>query len=230
MIITIDGPAGSGKSTVAKMLACRLSELLGHPFEYLDTGSMYRAATLLGMRAGVDWERSDALASLAESAEIGIIDGRTFLNGEDVTDCVRQPEITHYTRFVADNACIRQKMVDLQRAYAFGRDIVSDGRDQGTVVFPGADCKFYLTATLTERATRRLGELAFRGVIGDFEEIREQIRLRDERDMSRAVGPLCEPADSIRIVSDGLTVEEVVSLALEQVLSTKKPPSQPKPE
>jgi len=215
MIITLDGPAGAGKSSVAKRLALRLSEKLGKVFEYLDTGSMYRAVTLLGIRSNIDWQVPVQLERLAEGAAITIVAGRTLLNGEDITEAVRQPAITEQSRFAANNPVIRQIMVDQQRTIAQtfladNKGLVTEGRDQGTVVFPDADCKFFLTATPEERTRRRLGEMQQRGIIGEFDEIYRQITDRDARDANRKVGPLCEPADAHRIMSDGMTLDEVV--------------------
>ena len=220
MIITLDGPAGAGKSTVAKRLALRLTEKSGKVFEYLDTGSMYRAVALLGIRSNVDWQIPEQLERCAANAVMMIIDGRTLLNGEDVTEAVRTPAVTEKTRFAADNPVIRQMMVEQQRniAQAFltaNKGLVTEGRDQGTVVFPDAACKFFLTATPEERTRRRLGELQQRGIAGNFEEIYRQITERDARDTVRPVGPLCEPPDAHRIVSDGMTIVDVVERIVE---------------
>ena len=215
MIITLDGPAGAGKSTVAKRLAQRLTKKQGKTFEYLDTGSMYRAVTLLGIRNNVDWEISEQLERFAERADISIVDGRTLLSGEDITELVRTPKITEKSRFAANNPVIRQMMVEQQRIIAqsfltAGKGLVTEGRDQGTVVFPDAAYKFFLTATPEERARRRLGELQQRGITGEFDDILRQITERDGRDTARSVGPLCEPPDAHRIVSDGRTIDEIV--------------------
>ncbi|MDR0328117.1 MAG: (d)CMP kinase [Planctomycetaceae bacterium] len=227
MIVTIDGPAGAGKSTVAKRLAQQLTEEQGKTFEYLDTGSMYRAVTLLGIRNCVDWHIPEQLERVVRNAVIHVVDGRTFLNGEDVTEDVRSLAITEKSRFSADNPVIRQIMVEQQQniAQTFlaeNKGLVTEGRDQGTVVFPDAACKFFLTAAPEERTRRRLGELRQRGLNGEFDEILRQITERDERDARRAVGPLCEPPDAHRIDSDGMTSDEVVERMAEICCKKKK--------
>lgn len=215
IVVTIDGPAGAGKSTVSRRLAETLTERTSTPFEYLDTGSMYRAVALLGIRNDVDWNDAGRLEALAAAAKIDVDAGRTFLDDRNVTDAVRSAEVTAKTRFAADNPAIRRRMVELQRDVAArwlreGKGLVAEGRDQGTVVFPEAQCKFFLTATPEERARRRCSEMLQRGEGGDFDDILNGIVERDRRDSRREVGPLRRPDDAVEIISDGQSVDEVV--------------------
>src|SRR5437870_2513203 len=146
MIITIDGPAGAGKSSAARALAQRLG------FEFLDTGAMYRAVTLAGLRAGADLANQDALRALLDNLQLEMTPGHIVVNGEDVTGAIRSPEVTAASGAVASSALVRQRLVDMQRRLAAGRNIVCEGRDQGTIVFPDAACKFFLSADPAERA------------------------------------------------------------------------------
>ncbi|MGA2618352.1 MAG: (d)CMP kinase [Thermoguttaceae bacterium] len=204
MVITIDGPAGAGKSTVARALALRLG------FCYLDTGAMYRAVALAGVRQGIDWQRPEQLARLAAGLEIRMDGPRILLDGEDVTDAVRSSDVTAVTRHAADNPQVRERLVALQRAAAAGRNIVTEGRDQGTVAFPDAACKIFLTAGSEERARRRLHDLQARGESASLEEVLAAQARRDREDASRPVGPLVPAADAVEVRTDGLTPQEVV--------------------
>ncbi len=211
MIVTIDGPAGAGKSSAARTLARRLG------FRFLDTGAMYRAVALAGAQSGVDWQIPSQLADLATGLKIDLVHDRVLLNGTDVTDAIRTVEITALTHFAANNPVVRACLVELQRRAVGADRVVSEGRDQGTVVFPGAACKIFLTASPTERARRRLRDLAQRGEHLSFDAVLEQQNLRDERDEQRAVGPLRPAPDAVHLVTDGLSPEEVVD-RLEQIV------------
>jgi cytidylate kinase len=218
MIVTIDGPAGAGKSTVARALARRLG------FRYLDTGAMYRAVALVGLRHGLDWNRPDELAALARRLRIELIGDRVYLDGEDVTEEVRSSTVTAVTRYAAGNPEIRRHLVGRQRAAAEGQDIVTEGRDQGTVVFPHAECKIYLTAGPEERARRRVRDLEARGEKADFASVLAAINRRDREDADRPVGPLRPATDSLEVPTDDLTIEEVVD-RLEAIVAARRPPA-----
>jgi cytidylate kinase len=204
MIITIDGPAGAGKSTVARALARQLG------FRFLDTGAMYRAVALAGMRRGLDWDVPDDLARLARKVDIRVDGDRICLDGEDVSEAIRTSEITAVTRYAAQNPKVRAHLVELQRKIAGQDDIVAEGRDQGTVVFPGAECKIFLTASPLERAKRRLRDLQCQGEPVTLEQVLTAQERRDREDSSRDVGPLAPANDALEVSTDGMTLEEVV--------------------
>ena len=215
-VVTIDGPAGAGKSATSRALAKRLG------FEYLNTGAMYRAIALRALRLRVDLTNASALAAVARAITLESIDGRTIMDGEDVTDAVRAPEISRVVRYPANAPEVRALLVEQQRRIGLSRAIVTEGRDQGTAVFPDARCKFYLDASAEERARRRLGELRARGEEAALDVILSQILERDRLDSERAVGPLCAPEDAVRVDSDGKTIEEVVD-EMERVARAKLP-------
>ena len=204
MIVTIDGPAGSGKSSAARALARRLG------FRFLDTGAMYRAVTLAALRRGIEWDDEAALALLAAEVEIRLTDDQVFLDDEDVTDEVRAFEITTLTQHAADNRQVRELMVDLQREMAAAENIVTEGRDQATLVFPGAEFKIYLTASDEVRAQRRFEDLLSRGEQVTLEEVLERQKLRDQRDLEREFGGLRKAEDSIVLNTDGMSPAEVI--------------------
>jgi CMP/dCMP kinase len=214
MLITIDGPAGAGKSSVAKLLAKRLG------FRFLDTGAMYRAVALAGMHAGLDWDMPSDLAELARHLRLRVEGERIFLDGEDVSEAIRTTEVTAVTRYAADNPAVRSQLVELQRRTAAGQDIVTEGRDQGTVAFPDADCKFYLMASPEERARRRLNELAAKNQPVTLEQVLAAQNRRDREDSSRSVGPLLPADDAIEISTDGLSLDAVVE-KLEAIVREK---------
>jgi cytidylate kinase len=209
MVITIDGPAGTGKSTVSRAVAERLG------FDFLDTGAMYRAIGLAALRREVPMDSPRELAFVAEHSRVEFDWSRkppgVLLNGEPVGHLLRGKEATDAAKYVAQVPAIRHKLVDEQRAIGRARgNLVTEGRDQGSVVFPDARYKFYLTATPEERARRRARELRGRGEIVDEKEILQQIVDRDEKDRSRLVGPLAIP--------DGATVIDTTDLNMDQVI------------
>lgn len=208
-VITIDGPAASGKSTVARLLADRLGAT------FLDTGAMYRAVTWAAVNDKADLSDEERLVRVIENhtfafeAEHGLI--RALVDGEDVTEALRDPELTTRVRHVASAPRARERLVQMQRAFAAGHErVVTEGRDQGTVVFPDADVKFYLTAETIERARRRANELVGKGVDADMEHIRLAIEARDQSDQNRPVGPLKPAEDAIEVDTTSLSIEEVV--------------------
>jgi cytidylate kinase len=205
MIVTIDGPAGAGKSSAARRLAQRLG------FRFLDTGAMYRAVTLSARRQGVAWDDPAQLARVAREMILEMTDDRVHLDGEDVTAAIRTFAVTSLTRHAADNQEVRRELVRRQREFAEGRDIVTEGRDQATVVFPNAQCKIYLTAGEQERARRRFADLVARGEEVQFDEVLRKQRMRDERDLQREFGGLIKSEDSIEVRTDSCTPDEVVA-------------------
>jgi cytidylate kinase len=205
MIVTIDGPAGSGKSSAARLLASRLG------FEFLDTGAMYRAVTFAAMRAAIDMSDEDALARLLSTLRLELPGSRILLNGEDVTGLIRTPEITAASGVIASSPVVRRQLVEWQRQLTVGRSVVSEGRDQGTIVFPQAACKFFLVADPRERAGRRQREMQSRGQNIPFDEVLKAQEARDLRDRERAIAPMVPAADAIKMDSTGLTIDEVVA-------------------
>lgn len=217
MIVTIDGPAGAGKSSAARSLARRLG------FRFLDTGAMYRAVALAALKRDHDWSQPEELVALARRIKLELDDDRVFLDGADVSEAIREIAVTSATHYAADNPGVRQILVELQRTIAGSQNVVSEGRDQGTVVFPHAPCKIFLTATPQERARRRLEELTARGEHVTFEEIMSQQEIRDYRDSTRPYGPLKQAEDAIEMLTDGLSADEVVD-RLENLVRSRLTP------
>ena len=211
MIVTIDGPAGAGKSYIARALAQRLG------FQFLDTGATYRAVALAAMQRDMPWTDAEALADLSAAINIQLADGRVVLDGQDVTDEIRTPAVTEVIHFVADLPEVRENLVQLQRRIAGQQNTVTEGRDQGTVAFPHAQCKIFLTASPEERARRRMHELQERGQPLPLEEVLRQQNERDRRDANRPVGRLYRAPDGVEVCTDGMTRQQVVDRVEELV-------------
>ena len=205
MIVTMDGPAGAGKSTAARLLAKHLG------FEYLDTGAMYRMVTLAARQAGIDPTDEAGLTQLLANTSIDLRKGHAFLNGKDVSHDIRTPEITRAIQGFADHPLVRAKITELTRTLADTRDIVTEGRDQGTVVFPQAECKFFITARPEIRARRRWEEFDAKGIAISFEEVLAAQRERDAQDASRPIGRLTQPEDALIIDTSDIKMDDVLA-------------------
>lgn len=212
-VIAIDGPAGAGKSTVALRVAQRLGFLL------VDTGALYRAVALASQEAGVDWNDESALGELANGLQLEFKNGpgdsedappHLFLNGRDRSEDIRTPEISLGASEVSKHPSVRRTLLSLQRRLGAQGGVVLEGRDIGTVVFPDAELKVFLTASPESRATRRVSDLAERGIIADFGQTLADIQLRDERDANRSVSPLRAASDAVTLDTTHLDADSVV--------------------
>ena len=215
MIVTIDGPAGAGKSYAARALAGRLG------FRFLDTGATYRAVAFAAQCRGVDFNNEQALAELSSDIDIELTESQVLVDGEDVTDEIRTSAVTSVIHFVADNKRVRENLVSLQRQIVANDNVVTEGRDQGTVAFPHAECKIFLTASNEERARRRWLDLQERGEQVPFEEVLAQQNVRDRQDESRKVGRLVKADGAIEVSTDGMTPDQVVD-RLEEIVRSKQ--------
>lgn len=208
MKIAIDGPAGAGKSTISKAAAKRLG------FVYIDTGAMYRGIGLAAVRRGIDTKDTEGVISILDQVEITIKHNeegqQIFLNGENVSTEIRLPEISVAASNVAVIPEVRLKLVELQRALAEKEDVIMDGRDIGTYVLPDAEVKIFLSASVEERAKRRLAELVEKGVETDLEAVRADMEYRDKNDSGREFAPLKPAEDSIPLDNTSITIEEAV--------------------
>jgi len=216
-VVAIDGPAGAGKSTAAKKLAVRLG------YAFLDTGAIYRAVALVARRRGIDWADADRVAGVAQGLDITFVPkgevNEVWVEGREVTQDIRTPEISDGASRVSAHAPVRAALLGLQRRLAAAGNIVAEGRDMGTVVFPDAPAKFFLTASPAERARRRTQELVVAGRPVDQAAVLQEILARDERDSNRTAAPLRRADDAIEIDSGGLTPDEVVDKMAEIVSS-----------
>ncbi len=213
--IALDGPSGSGKSTIAKRLSAKLNIL------YLDTGAMYRATALKAIALGIDTLDEQGVSTFIDdiNLEIKYIDGtqHTYLDGEDVSERIREPHVSMAASNISSLKCVRLKMVDMQRKIASEMSCVLDGRDIGSYVLPNADFKFYITASTDVRADRRFKELTLKGHKVDFNELRQEIELRDYNDKTRDFSPLKKAEDAIEIDTSYMTIEQVIGKVLSYI-------------
>jgi len=216
MVIAIDGPAASGKSTTAKEVASRLEYI------YLDTGATYRALTLKAIENSVDMENGNELSRLALKTDISFKNARLYLNGKDVTEEIRKPVVDENVSLVSSYPEVRKRMVILQRKISKGRNVVCEGRDIGTVVFPDADVKIYIDASLDVRAKRRMLELQSNGVNITYENVKRQLQARDNLDSKRQHSPLSIPEGAVILDTTNLTIEEQVKKVLEIIERLKR--------
>ena len=208
LVITIDGPAGAGKSTAAAGLAERLR------FTLVDTGALYRGLAWAVRQAGVAVEDDTALRALLDATSVRLEGPRVLVNGQDVTAEIRSPEISELTSRLTMLAPVRDKMTPIQRSLAAAGGAVLEGRDTGSVVWPEAEVKFYLDADLDTRARRRQGDLRARGLAGDLETVRDEVARRDRQDMERALAPLVKPEGAVVVDTTGRGIAEVVDTLL----------------
>lgn len=216
-VVAIDGPAGAGKGTITK----KVGEKLG--LINIDTGAMFRCVTLNMIQENIGIEEENSIQELLEKIEIDMKENGTFfLNGEEVTKKIREDEVNNLVSPVSVIPIVRKKLLELQRKVAEGKNVIMEGRDIGTVVFPDADVKIYLDATPEERARRRVKQNQEKGIPCSYEEVLEGIMDRDKRDSSREVAPLKQAEDAIYIDSSNMTIEEVVEKIVGLIEEKKK--------
>ena len=211
LVVTIDGPAGAGKSTTARELARRLG------FRLVDTGALYRALAWAVRAAGIDPGDTAALETVLARTRVEVSDGRVLVDGRDVTDQIRTPDISRLTSELTALAPVRNKLTPLQRQLAATGGVVLEGRDTGTVVCPEAQVKFYLDADLDTRARRRQRDLSAQGIATDVGAVAEDVARRDRQDSERALAPLRKPAGAVVVDTSGLTLEDVIERMMQVV-------------
>jgi CMP/dCMP kinase len=215
-VITIDGPAGAGKGTVATLLARRLG------YRLLDTGAMYRAVALSLARAGIALDDEAALRRHLDAINVWIDDGSVYLDGTDVSADIRTPAISQLTSRISALRAVREKVTPLQRREAEPGGVVLEGRDTGTVVCPDAEVKFFLTASLEARARRRHAELRARGASVSLEAVRDEVAARDEQDANRELAPLRRASDAIEVETTDLGIDDVVDVMLKALADRRR--------
>lgn len=217
--VAIDGPAGAGKSTIAKSVAAELN------FIYVDTGAMYRAIALYLIRNGIKADESAKISEKCKEANVSIqyVDGKqvVLLNGEDVNPYIRTEEVGNMASASSTNPDVRAQLLDLQRDLAANNDVIMDGRDIGTNILPNAQVKIYLTASIKVRAKRRYNELLAKGMDCDLKEIEKDIAERDERDMNREIAPLKQAEDAVFLDTSDMNIEEVKNAIIDLVRSNQ---------
>lgn len=209
--VAVDGPSGAGKSTIAKAVAQRLS------LDYIDTGAMYRAVGYKMLQQGVALSDAEAIRRLLDTTEIDFSNGDTILDGEVISDRIRTPEISKQASDCSALAMVRRRLVELQRKMGGQKSVIMDGRDIGTVVFPDAEYKFFITATPEERARRRFRELSVKDSQLTFEQVLRDINQRDYNDTHREVDPLRKAEDALEIDTTNMTIEEVIESICEEM-------------
>lgn len=209
--IAIDGPSGSGKSTIAKAIAGRLN------IDYIDTGAMYRAVAYKMMKQNVPPDDMAAIKSMLKDTEIDFVNGKTFLDKEDVSELIRRSEVASMASICSALPLVREKLVDLQRKLGLAKSVVMDGRDIGTNVFKDAEMKFFITATPEERANRRYQELLAKGEQITYEQVFDSIIRRDYNDSTRELNPLRQAEDAIFIDTTSMTIEEVEESIMKEI-------------
>lgn len=214
MVVAIDGPAGSGKGTITKIVSEKLNLV------YIDSGATYRCVALAAIRNNIKLEEEDKIIELAKTLDIKFDnEQKTWLNGEDVSSLIRSKEVTAIVSQLSNIVEVREIMVDLQRKMANSQNVIMEGRDITTVVFPNADYKFYLDASVEERAKRRFKQNTEQGINTSMEEIIDNIKMRDYNDMHKPVGALIRTPEQIYIDSTNMTIDEVVNFIIDKIKS-----------